>query len=90
MEELIKPVSLAFRLFGNILGEDALIGAVVTLGLAALSFIHSPIGLPFQFPFMLLSLLLGAIQALVFALLSTIYISLMLPHKHEESDAHSL
>jgi F-type H+-transporting ATPase subunit a len=85
MEEFIKPVSLAFRLFGNILGEDALIGAIVVLGIASLSFIHSPIGLPLQFPFMLLSMLLGGIQALVFALLSTIYISLMLPH---EEHAH--
>ena len=85
MEELIKPVSLAFRLFGNILGEEALIGAMVVLGIAALSFIDSPIGLPLQFPFMLLSMLLGGIQALVFALLSTIYISLMLPH---EEHAH--
>jgi F-type H+-transporting ATPase subunit a len=85
MEEFIKPLSLAFRLFGNILGEDALIGAMVVLGIACLSFIHSPIGLPLQFPFMLLSLLLGAIQAVVFSLLSTIYISLMLPH---EEHAH--
>lgn len=83
LEELIKPLSLSLRLFGNILGEDALIAAFVGLGIVALSFIHSPVGLPIQLPFFLLSLLLGAIQALVFALLSTIYISLMLPqHEH--------
>ncbi len=79
LEEFIKPMSLSLRLFGNILGEDSLIAAFVGLGIMALSFIHSPIGLPLQLPFFLLSMLLGTIQALVFSLLTTIYISLMLP-----------
>lgn len=81
LEELIRPLSLSLRLFGNILGEDSLIAAFVTLGIAALAFFHVPVGLPLQFPFMLLAILTGTIQALVFALLSTIYISLMLPHE---------
>lgn len=84
LEEFIKPMSLSLRLFGNVLGEDSLIAAFVGLGILSLSFIHSPIGLPLQFPFLLLSILLGTIQALVFSLLSTIYISLMLPHAEEE------
>lgn len=83
LQEFIKPLSLSLRLFGNILGEDSLIAAFVGLGILALSFFHSPIGLPLQIPFLLLSILLGTIQALVFSLLTTIYISLMLPH-HEE------
>lgn len=80
MGEFIKPLSLSLRLFGNILGEDALIAAFVTLGIAATSFAHLPFGLPFQFPFMMLACITSLIQALVFSLLSTIYISLMLPH----------
>lgn len=84
LEEFIKPISLALRLFGNILGEDSLIAAFIGLGIAALSFAHVPFGIPLQFPFMLLALLTGTIQAVVFSLLSTIYISLMLPH-HEEA-----
>ena len=88
LEELIKPLSLSLRLFGNILGEDSLIAAFVGLGILALSFIHSPVGLPLQFPFFLLSMLLGTIQALVFTLLTTIYISLMLPHKESEHGHH--
>lgn len=79
--EFIKPLSLSLRLFGNILGEDSLIAAFVTLGITALAFFHIPVGAPLQFPFMLLAILTGTIQALVFALLSTIYISLMLPHE---------
>ena len=87
LEEFIKPMSLSLRLFGNILGEDALIATFVGLGILSTSFIHSPIGLPLQFPFFLLSMLLGTIQALVFALLSTIYISLVLPHEEEHAIA---
>ena len=86
--EFIKPMSLSLRLFGNILGEDSLIAAFVGLGILALSFIHSPVGLPLQFPFFLLSMLLGTIQALVFTLLTTIYISLMLPYGEAEHGHH--
>jgi len=79
--ELAKPFSLAVRLFGNITGEDVLVAAFVGLGIAALSFVHSPIGLPLNIPFILLGLMLSTIQALVFTILSTIYILLMLPHE---------
>ena len=83
MEELIKPLSLSMRLFGNIFGEDILIAVFVGLGAASLSFLHLPIGLPFQVPFIFLALLTGTIQALVFTLLSTIYFFLMMPHEEE-------
>lgn len=80
IEELAKPLSLSLRLFGNITGEDVLITVFVGLGVSALSFLHLPVGLPLQLPFIFLALLTGTIQALVFTLLSTIYFSLMLPH----------
>ena len=79
--ELAKPLSLSLRLFGNITGEDVLVAAFVALGVAALSFMHSPVGLPFNIPFILLGILLSTIQALVFTLLSSIYILMMLPHE---------
>jgi F0F1-type ATP synthase membrane subunit a len=41
----------------------------------------SPVGLPFQTPFMLLAIITGTIQAVVFTMLSTIYIMSMLPHE---------
>jgi F-type H+-transporting ATPase subunit a len=80
MGELIKPVSLACRLFGNILGEDILLAVFVGLGVMALAFMNSPVGLPLQLPFYFLSALFGMIQGLVFALLTTVYIVMMLPH----------
>jgi F-type H+-transporting ATPase subunit a len=88
--ELIKPISLSLRLFGNIFGEDTLIATMVILGyLLVKSIVGSEwvVGLPIQFPFYFLGLLGSTIQALVFALLSTVYIALMLPHgEHHEED----
>ncbi len=82
--ELAKPVSLALRLFGNITGEDTLIAVFVGMGIAITPFIGDFVGIPLQTPFYFLGLLLSTIQALVFTLLSTIYILLMLPHEEHE------
>ena len=81
--EFAKPISLSLRLYGNITGEDTLIAVFVGLGIAVLAF--SPVGVPLQIPFYFLGLLLSTIQAVVFTLLSTIYIFMMLPH---EEHAH--
>lgn len=86
--EFIKPLSLSLRLFGNIMGEDKLLAVFVVLGAGMLSFAHLPFGLPIQVPIMFLAMLTSTIQALVFTLLSTIYIALMLPHgEHEHAAA---
>jgi F-type H+-transporting ATPase subunit a len=85
--ELAKPLSLSLRLFGNITGEDVLLAVFVGLGISALGFMHSPVGLPLQLPFVFLAILVSLIQALVFSLLSSIYFLMMLPH-HEEEHAH--
>jgi F-type H+-transporting ATPase subunit a len=87
--ELAKPVSLSCRLFGNVFGEDMLLVAFTSLGVATLSFVHSPVGIPWQFPFLVLALLTSTIQALVFTVLSTIYLLLMLPHDEHEHEGAS-
>jgi len=89
MGEFIKPISLSCRLFGNILGEDILLAVFVGLGVTTLSFVHSPIGLPLQLPFLVLSGLFGLVQGLVFALLTTVYIVMMLPHDDHHDEAHA-
>ena len=90
--EFVKPISLSLRLFGNIFGEDMLLAVFALLGVVAVAGLGSPVGIPFHLPFLFLSLLLGLIQALVFSLLSTVYISLMLPHGDhghgEHAEAH--
>lgn len=87
LEALIQPISLALRLFGNVLGKDVLLGVFGSLMLIPIGY-----GLSFYFPwhtpFLFLGLLLGAIQALIFSLLTAIYITLWLPHEHEESAEH--
>jgi F-type H+-transporting ATPase subunit a len=82
--EFIKPLSLSLRLFGNVMGEDKLIAVFVVLGASMLAFVNSPIGIPIQVPIVFLALMTSTIQALVFTLLSTIYIALMLPHGEHE------
>lgn len=92
LSELIKPVSLSLRLFGNVMGEDILLGVFVMLGvtvtgamLTPANFEHIWIGIPLHLPFLFLATLTGTIQALIFSLLSCVYILLMLPH---EEGAH--
>ena len=63
LDEFIKPASLALRLFGNVFGEET-----VTHNLYDLL----PIGVPVIM--MGLSLLLCAIQAVVFTMLTSIYL----------------
>lgn len=64
LEMVTRPLTLALRLFGNILAGEILIGAM--LGLIAY-------GLPL--PFMFLELLVAFIQALVFSMLTLVYIA---------------
>jgi F-type H+-transporting ATPase subunit a len=84
--ELAKPFSLALRLFGNITGEDILIAAFVSLGIMFMGLFHSPIGFPFQIPFILLAILTSTIQALVFTMLSSIYFVMVLPHEEHAKE----
>ena len=91
--ELIKPMSLSLRLFGNIFGEDTLLAVFALLGVVVIAFIPGigdqwwmP-GIPFHLPFLFLSMLLGLIQALVFSLLTSVYITLMLPHERPRGRA---
>lgn len=82
-----KPLSLALRLFGNVLGKDILLGSFMLMGIAVVGAfapgLGQYVGVPLTVPFYFLGMLLGVIQALVFATLSCIYIMLVLPHDHD-------
>ncbi|MBE7712131.1 MAG: F0F1 ATP synthase subunit A [Cyanobacteria bacterium SIG26] len=71
LELFVRPFSLALRLFANILAGELLITTLI--GLCA---IVAPL------PFMLFELFVALIQALVFALLSTTYISMAIQEEH--------
>ena len=85
--EIVKPVTLALRLFGNIMGEDILLGVFVMLGALTFAWSKLPIGIPLHLPFVLLAILFSAVQALVFTSLSMIYIYTKLPHE-EHAEEH--
>lgn len=85
--EFIKPLSLSFRLYGNVMAGHVLLAVFMGLGIQMLKPLHVPFGVPLHFPFLFLEILVGVIQAFVFTLLSTVYIAMMLPHEHEH-EAH--
>jgi F-type H+-transporting ATPase subunit a len=82
LTQFSRPVTLALRLFGNILGEKILIAFFAMVGITLLYFF------PIQTPFMFLGLLTSVMQAMVFTLLSTIYILLSAPHAEEHNTNH--
>lgn len=65
LELFVRPFSLALRLFANILAGELLVTTFISLFAIAL-----------PLPFMLFELFVALIQALVFTLLSTTYISM--------------
>jgi F-type H+-transporting ATPase subunit a len=89
ISELSRIISLAARLFGNVFAGEVLLGVMYALASAIKIAI-----IPVLFPvvFMGLEVLFGTIQALVFALLTLIYIALAAAghddHEHEEAHAH--
>ena len=78
LEDFTKPLSLSFRLFGNILADELVVAVLVLL---------VPLFVPL--PVMALGLFTSAIQALVFATLAAAYIhEAMEGHGGEEHEAH--
>lgn len=76
IEDFTKPLSLSFRLFGNILADELVVGVLVLL---------VPLFIPL--PLMVLGLFLSAIQALIFATLAANYIGEALEeHGAEDHD----
>ena len=75
-----RPVSLSFRLFGNIFGEDTII--IILAGLV-------PFIVPL--PMMLLAVFTSLIQTLVFLMLSCVYIAGAIAHEgaHEDHEDHA-
>merc|ERR1712097_145511 len=63
LEDFTKPLSLSFRLFGNILADELVVAVLVSL---------VPLVIPI--PLIFLGLFTSAIQALIFATLSGAYI----------------
>jgi len=87
LEELIKPVTLALRLFGNIFAGGimlALIGALITWQIGGIP-VGGVLGGFFNIIWKLFDMFIGAIQAFIFALLTVLYFG-MAGGDHDEHD----
>lgn len=81
VSEIAKVLSLSLRLFGNIFAGEVLMTVIASI------FAY---GLPL--PFMALELIVGVVQALVFSMLSLVYLSILtdMPHGHEQEQHENL
>jgi F-type H+-transporting ATPase subunit a len=70
IEEITKPITMTFRLFGNIFSGVLMITVIVTLIPPYLSWIGLVVWKPFD------ELFIGAIQAFIFALLTIMYLGM--------------
>ncbi|MGV3526477.1 MAG: F0F1 ATP synthase subunit A [Candidatus Sericytochromatia bacterium] len=76
MEDISRPLSLSFRLFGNILGGEIVIG--ILLFLTAPLVVTSLVALPM----FTMEVLVGFIQAFIFSMLTASYIGAMVADHH--------
>ena len=73
---LFRPVSLSFRLYGNIFAGETMLETMAAI---------PRIGWLVQVPFYFLELLVGVVQALVFTLLTAVFTLLICQHHEDES-----
>lgn len=78
---LFRPVSLSFRLYGNIFAGENMLETMATIVPGWLGAVLVPI------PFYLMELLVGLVQALVFMLLTAVFTMLIMPDE-EHAKAH--
>src|SRR5579859_237088 len=79
LEIFTRPLSLSFRLFGNIFAGEVLLATMLTVA-------------PYvMFIFIGLELFVGLIQALIFSMLSLVFLSIATVHEdaHAPHDAHA-
>ena len=77
---LFRPVSLSFRLFGNVYAGEIM--------LESMSHIMPSLAWLIPIPFYFLELLVGFVQALVFMLLTAVFTLLIAPHDEGHAAAH--
>jgi F-type H+-transporting ATPase subunit a len=80
VSELSRLISLSMRLFGNVFAGEVLLGTMLAITTAAIFVL--PLAFFAPAAFLGLEILFGAVQALVFALLSMTYISVAIAEHH--------
>ena len=79
ISEITKVISLSFRLFGNIFAGEVVLGTIS----AIFAFL-------FPLPFLLLEVIVGLIQALVFSMLTMSFMAILSTPHHEEQKEVSI
>ncbi len=79
---LFRPVSLSFRLYGNIFAGENILETMASLGGVMFGWL-------LLVPFYFLELLVGLVQALVFMLLTAVFTLLICQHEDESVHGHS-
>ncbi len=86
VEEIAKPITLALRLFGNLLSGTLMLSLIAYLGVWKIGSI--PVGNILVFPvsivWKLFDLAIGGIQAFIFALLTILYFDVAMSTDHED------
>jgi F-type H+-transporting ATPase subunit a len=78
---LFRPVSLSFRLYGNVFAGENMLETMATL--------VPGFGWLLPIPFYFLELMVGLVQALVFMLLTAVFTLLICQHEEEPAAAHA-
>lgn len=79
VSEVTKVISLSFRLFGNIFAGETVLHTVSGL-------VSNVVAVFIPLPFMFLEIIVGFVQALVFAMLTFVFMSILTTphHQHEK------
>jgi F-type H+-transporting ATPase subunit a len=78
---LFRPVSLSFRLYGNIFAGENMLEAMAKM--------VPSLGWLLPIPFYFLEVLVGLVQAMVFMLLTAVFTLLICQHEEEPAAAHN-
>jgi len=76
LDMLVRPLSLGFRLFGSVFARHVLVSTLLAI---------APLVV---FPFLVLELFMGLIQAIIFATLTLVFLTIATVHQHS-SDAEA-
>lgn len=74
ISEITKVISLSFRLFGNIFAGEIVL---ITIG--------SLFAFAFPLPFIVLEIIVGLVQALVFSMLTMVFMTILMTPHHQET-----
>jgi len=84
---LFRPVSLSFRLYGNIFAGENMLGAMANL-VQHPAWLQTLCAILIPIPFYFMEIMVGLVQALVFMLLTAVFTLLICQHDDDGHGAH--